>query len=99
LVFSNGKINCNGKCESFKEVHERLRKYARLIHKLGWNVHLEYLTYPTASAVHELSNPIKLERIPDGSGFRYERREQSRIPYDVGTVEVYIRILVETANA
>jgi transcription initiation factor TFIID TATA-box-binding protein len=72
LVFSNGKINCNGKCASFKEERERLRKYARLIQKLGWNVHLQNLTYPTASAVHELSNPIKLERIPDGAGFRYE---------------------------
>jgi transcription initiation factor TFIID TATA-box-binding protein len=72
LLFSNGKINCNGKCDSFKDGRERLRKYARLVQKLGWNVRLQNLTCATASAVHELSSTIKLESIPIGSGFSYE---------------------------
>ncbi|KAJ8307840.1 hypothetical protein KUTeg_014623 [Tegillarca granosa] len=59
LVFPNGKINCNGKCSTFEEGHRRLRKYARLVQKLGWSVCLKNVKLVTASAAHELSRRIK----------------------------------------
>ena len=31
LVFSSGKLNCNGKCSTFREGIKKLRRYARLL--------------------------------------------------------------------
>ena len=66
LIFSNGKINCNGACSDFGV--KRLRRYARILQRLGYVVRLSEIRLVTASAVHKLSGRINvksLSRIPD----------------------------------
>ena len=70
LVFSNGTINCNGKCSSFDEGIKRLRRYARLLQKKGHCRNLSGVKIVTASASHRLENPVRTENIP--VSFRYE---------------------------
>ncbi|OWF41098.1 TATA-box-binding protein [Mizuhopecten yessoensis] len=50
LVFASGKINCNGRASSFDEGRRRLRRYARMLQRLGWNVTLTNARVVTASA-------------------------------------------------
>jgi TATA-box binding protein (TBP) (component of TFIID and TFIIIB) len=40
LLFSNGKINCNGKCLSLQDGQRRLRRYARKLQKMDYPVRL-----------------------------------------------------------
>ncbi len=63
LIFSNGKINCNGKATSFEAGKLRLRRYARHLQKLGYNVRLTDVKLITASAFHKLSGPLHLIRM------------------------------------
>ena len=70
LLFSNGKINCNGKCSSLLEGRQRLRRYARIIQKLGYKVELRNVKVITASAVHKLSGKINPTHLP--RDFSYE---------------------------
>ena len=68
LIFSNGKINCNGACSDFDSGVKRLRRYARIVQRLGYVVRLSEVRLVTASAVHKLSGRINvksLSRIPD----------------------------------
>ncbi|KAK3105251.1 hypothetical protein FSP39_020839 [Pinctada imbricata] len=70
LVFTNGYINCNGPCESFEEGIKRLRRYARLLQKLGYCYTLTGIKIITASASHRLDGKVTLEHIP--FKYRYE---------------------------
>ena len=70
LVFSNGVLNCNGKCSSFDEGIKRLRRYARLLQKLGHCRCLNKIKVITASATHRLENVVRPENIP--VRYRYE---------------------------
>ncbi len=54
LVFQNGRINCSGS-KSLQEAKRRLRQYARLIQKLGYDVKLSRIDLVTMSGVHQLS--------------------------------------------
>jgi TATA-box binding protein (TBP) (component of TFIID and TFIIIB) len=49
LLFSNGKINCNGKCLSLQDVRRRLRRYARQLQKMNYPVQLTNVRVVTAS--------------------------------------------------
>ena len=40
VIFSNGKINCNGACSDFDSGVKRLRRYARIVQRLGYVVRL-----------------------------------------------------------
>lgn len=65
LLFTNGKINCNGRCLSFQDGKRRLRRYARILQKLGYEIRLKNVRVVTASAVHKLDgtvNPMHLPR-------------------------------------
>jgi len=64
LLFSTGKINCNGKCSSLQEGRQRLRRYARIVQKLGYRVELRNIKVITASATHELNGRIDPRRLP-----------------------------------
>ena len=63
LIFSNGKINCNGYCENFMLGRKRLRQYARIIQKLGYTVTLTKVRLVTASAVHKLSGRVNVNTL------------------------------------
>ena len=64
LLFPNGVINCNGKCNSFREGVRRLRRYARIFQKKGYCTALRYVKIVTASATHRLETRVKLENVP-----------------------------------
>ena len=70
LLFSNGKINCNGKSSSFDDGIKRLRRYARLLQKNGYCRSLSKIKVITASASHRLENVVRPENIP--VSYRYE---------------------------
>lgn len=72
LLFSNGKINCNGKCSSFREGRHRLRRYARCLQKMGYPVYLSNVRLVTASAVHQLSGAIEPRQLPKDFTFEPE---------------------------
>lgn len=64
MLFSTGQINCNRKCSSFLEGRQRLRRYARIVQKLGYAVKLRHVRVITASASHLLSGRIDPHRLP-----------------------------------
>jgi TATA-box binding protein (TBP) (component of TFIID and TFIIIB) len=64
LLFSNGKINCNGKCLSLRDSRRRLRRYARCLQKMVYEVRLSNVRLVTVSAVHQLSGRIDPSRLP-----------------------------------
>ena len=70
LVFSNGKINCNGKCSSLQDGRRRLRRYARILQKLGNAINLRNVRVITASAAHRLNGRIDPQHLPQD--FSYE---------------------------
>lgn len=70
LVFSNGKINCNGKCSSLQDGRRRLRRYARILQKLGYGINVRNIRVVTASATHQLSGRIHPQHLPQD--FSYE---------------------------
>ena len=64
LLFSNGKINCNGKCLSLRDSRRRLRRYARCLQKMVYEVRLSNVRLVTVSAVRQLSGRIDPSRLP-----------------------------------
>ena len=72
LVFSNGKINCNGKADSFKEGIKRLRRYARYLQKMGYDVTLNDVKVLTASAFHAFDDHLNIKELGEQRGTRYE---------------------------
>ena len=61
LLFSNGKLHCNGKATTFREGIRRLRRYARVLQKLGIPITLRNVKVMTASAFHTLSAPLDFD--------------------------------------
>lgn len=72
LIFSNGKINCNGACDSFDTGLKRLRRYARYIQQIGYDVVLTNVQPVTASAFHKLSSRLDLNSISPALNFSYD---------------------------
>jgi len=70
LEFSNGKINCNGKSSSLQDSRRRLRRYGRILQKLGNAVDLRNVRVVTASGAHRLSGRIDPQHLPPD--FTYE---------------------------
>lgn len=64
LVFSNGKINCSGAAISIQQGRQRLRRYARLLQRMGCDVQLLKIRIVTVSAVHQLSGKIDPTNLP-----------------------------------
>lgn len=71
FIFFNGKINCNGSCESFILGLKRLRRYARVMQKLGYDVRLGNVRLVSASACHKLSGKININSLSPGLNFSY----------------------------
>ncbi|VDI53111.1 Hypothetical predicted protein [Mytilus galloprovincialis] len=72
LLFSNGIINCNGKCLSIQDGRRRLRRYARLLQQMGNDVRLTQVQILTASASHQLSGRVDPYRLPSEFSFEPE---------------------------
>lgn len=72
LIFSNGKINCNGACDSFDTGLKRLRRYARYIQQIGYDVVLTNVQPVTVSAFHKLSSRLDLNSISPALNFSYD---------------------------
>lgn len=69
-LFVNGKINCNGSAASEQEGRRRLRRYARILQRMGYDVKLQNVRLVTASAIHQLSDKITPSTLPNH--FDYE---------------------------
>ena len=63
LIFSNGKIQCQGKANSFEEGIQRQKHYARELQNLGLSVELKEIKVLTVSAFHTLSNDLDLNTL------------------------------------
>ena len=50
MVFENGKLMVNGKVSSVKAAKQRVRRYARCLQQMGWNVTLRNIEISTISA-------------------------------------------------
>lgn len=72
LIFSNGKINCNGACDRFDTGLKRLRRYARYIQRIGYDVVLTNVQLVTASAFHKLSSRLNVNSISPALNFSYD---------------------------
>ncbi len=72
LLFRNGKIICNGAAASFKDGECRLRRYARKLRRLGYEIRLSDVKLITASACHALSGSIDWTALCSESGSSYE---------------------------
>lgn len=57
LVFASGKIVCPG-IKNISDIKSNIRKYARLIQKLGYTINLQHIKLVTSSAVHDLKRPV-----------------------------------------
>ena len=63
MVFGNGKLMTNGKVSSVKQAKQRLRRYARCLQKMGWNVTLTRITIATISAAFKLEGPLDIQAV------------------------------------
>lgn len=72
LIFSNGKINCNGACDRFDTGLKRLRRYARYIQRIGYDVVLTNVQLVTAYAFHKLSSRLDVNSISPALNFSYD---------------------------
>lgn len=62
-VFSTGKVMVNGKVNSIFEAKLRLRRYARLIQRLGWTVTLSEIEVITISASFKVEGSVDLYKV------------------------------------
>ena len=72
LVFSNGKLQCQGKARTLQEGIKRLRRYARMIQKLGYRVILREVNIVTVTAFHTLSGPLDIPALARERRIIYE---------------------------
>ena len=72
MVFSNGKIMVNGKVTCVKDCKRRLRRYARLIQRLGWQVRLKKIKVCTISAHFKMDDTPNLPNIARRYDGRYD---------------------------
>ena len=63
MVSNNGKLMCNGGTNSIAKAKKRVRRYARLIQKAGYPVHMDTIRVITMSAIHTLTKPLDLIQI------------------------------------
>ena len=56
MVFSTGKMMVNGRIRSIIDAKRRLRRYARMLQRLGWPVRLSGVRVATVSASFKLNS-------------------------------------------
>ncbi len=72
MLFSNGKIMVNGKVKSTREAKLRVRRYARIVQKMGFNVTLTDIRISTISAFHKIDGELDLTKIVQRYGGNYD---------------------------
>ncbi len=72
FIFSNGKIQCQGKASHLQEGIQRLRRYARSLQRLGYAVTLNNVRVTTATMFHTLSAPLDLKLLVQERQLIYE---------------------------
>ena len=72
MVFSNGKLMVNGKIKSIREARQRVRRYARLLQKIGCHITLKRIVISTISAFYKLDGPLDVYRLAQHYGGSYE---------------------------
>jgi TATA-box binding protein (TBP) (component of TFIID and TFIIIB) len=65
-------MNCNGKALSLQEGKQRLRRYARILQKVGYSIYLKDIKLITLSACHTLSQPLNLDMLSSERDVNYE---------------------------
>jgi len=71
LVFHTGKLVCNGN-KTLLQARQRVRKYCRILQKLGFPVKLTRIDVVTISAVHKLSARLCFKEVCDWLGAEYD---------------------------
>ena len=72
MLSKRGKMMCNGAASSIPQAKERVRRYARLIQKAGYSVHLTNIRMVTMSAVHTLNKDINMSKLAKDFCAQYE---------------------------
>ena len=72
LVFSNGKVCVNGKVTSIQQARIRVRKYARQLFKMEWQVTLKTIRVVTVSAYYRLNGTLDMNVLVRELGANYE---------------------------
>ena len=63
MLFRNGKMIVNGKSHTVKEAKRRVRRYARILQKMGWFVQLKRIDVQTISASFKVEGPVNVPKI------------------------------------
>ena len=71
LLFASGKMVCTGS-KSIDEGRRDIRRYARILQKLGCNIHLKNITVRNITANHRLQGPLPLVEVVKELGASYE---------------------------
>lgn len=69
FVYARGKLVCNGSVASKSEAVKRLRRYARKIQQMGYEVQFYKFKILTISLFHDCGRPLDLTAL---KGARYE---------------------------
>ena len=72
MLSKHGIMMCNGAAISILEAKRRVRRYARMVQKAGYPVHLSIIRVVTMSAVHAFSHPLNLIQIAKELEAQYE---------------------------
>ena len=71
LLFASGKMVCTGS-KSIEEGRRDIRRFARILQKLGYDIHLKDIIVRTITACHALQGPLPLVDLVSGMGATYE---------------------------
>ena len=63
MVFSSGKLSMNGRVSSVSDAKRRVRRYARQLQQLGWQVRLSRIPVATMSGSFKLESTIHLDKV------------------------------------
>ena len=72
MLFSNGKMVINGRAKNIQEAKQRLRRYTRILQKMGWNVKLKRIYVKTISASFKVEGPLRVSHIVNHYRGTYE---------------------------
>lgn len=65
MLFPNGKIVSHG-AKNFQQARKNVRRYARLLQKIGYEVKLSPIRLVTATALGNLGSPVNLSSLANG---------------------------------
>jgi transcription initiation factor TFIID TATA-box-binding protein len=72
MIFANGKICVNGNAKTLTESRIRVRRYARIVQKRGWSVHLKPIKIVTMSAYYRIDGMLSMNDMVKYMGATYE---------------------------